>query len=111
MKKESEKFVVNIPKDTHDLLNKARTTDVMRLTLGQMVTKLAYKEYGHLVANEAAVRERLPHDGPKTPAEDWAEQLLDKHNGSKTNALSDIPKVLPLRLRKEIAEAINNALF
>jgi len=64
---------IRVPDEVHSLLNEARKVDIMRPTLGQVVTKLAYEHYGHLAktpSHEAAARPvapQNPQNGAKSP--------------------------------------------
>lgn len=62
---ELETKPIRVPNEVHSLLNEARKTDIMRPTLGQVVTKLAYEHYGHLAktpSQEAAARPVAPQN-------------------------------------------------
>jgi hypothetical protein len=127
MKKESEAVTLNVPPSTHALLVKACESETPRLTLGQMVTKLAYDKYGHLdekhrremggsvregsqggaeAARAGAVAEESER---KKAAADVAAGLLKTYDGNKTAALRAILPEIPQDFRREIAEAINNS--
>jgi len=91
MKKEVEVAMVGVPPETRDLLKKASEADPLKLTLGQMVTKLAFAEYGHLANVPTAEKSASPE------ATQIAEKLLEKGGGDRFQAVRSIPVGHPLK--------------
>jgi hypothetical protein len=106
MKKESEQVHINVPPSTHALLLKACEAEKPQLTLGQIVTKLAYEKYGHLEkpASQPQAEGYMP---PKEEIEKSARHFLERY-GSREAAVDGVPKGLPRNIRLAIIEAINN---
>jgi hypothetical protein len=44
---------IRVLAEVHELLSKAAKSDPIKPTLGQVVTKMAYEQYGYLLPKEA----------------------------------------------------------